>query len=56
MRTGTLPGGLPFRAICNGRPLVFLPGFGPEHSVPTTLGRRIALSQVRRPAEFLNSP
>ena len=38
-------------AIGHGRPLVFLPGFGPEHTVPTGLGRRIALSQVRALAE-----
>ncbi|MFD9740073.1 alpha/beta fold hydrolase [Umezawaea sp. NPDC059074] len=51
MRTGTLPGGLPYMAIGRGRPLVFLPGFGPEHTVPTGWGRRIALSQVRALAE-----
>jgi pimeloyl-ACP methyl ester carboxylesterase len=38
-------------AIGHGRPLVFLPGFGPEHSVPTGWGRRIALNQVRHLAD-----
>lgn len=38
-------------AIGHGRPLVFLPGFGPEHSVPTGWARRIALNQVRHLAD-----
>jgi pimeloyl-ACP methyl ester carboxylesterase len=34
-------------AIGRGRPLVFLPGFGPTHTVPTGLGQRIALRAIR---------
>lgn len=38
---GVLPGGLPFRAVGAGEPLVYLPPFAPYNNLPTGLSRSI---------------
>ncbi len=38
---GILPGGLPFRALGAGEPLVYLPPFAPYNNLPTGLSRSI---------------
>mgnify|MGYP000376110434 CR=1 FL=1 len=38
---GVLPGGLPFRAVGVGEPLVYLPPFAPYNHLPTGLSRSI---------------
>jgi pimeloyl-ACP methyl ester carboxylesterase len=47
VRDGTLAGGLPYLAVGEGTPLVYIPGGTFEHKNPTGLARTIALSTVR---------
>lgn len=43
VREGVLKGGLPYLAVGEGTPLVYIPGTAPEHRNPTGLARTIAI-------------
>ncbi|MCK2237009.1 MULTISPECIES: alpha/beta fold hydrolase [unclassified Crossiella] len=51
VEAGELPGGFPYLAVGSGRPLVYLPGFTPEHVNPAGLPARMAIRSVRPLAE-----
>ncbi|MGW0520588.1 alpha/beta fold hydrolase [Crossiella sp. NPDC003009] len=51
VEAGTLPGGFPCLAVGSGKPLVYLPGFTPEHLNPAGLAARLAIRSVRPLAE-----
>lgn len=46
VEAGELPGGFPYLAVGSGEPLVYLPGFTPEHVNPTGLPARAAIRSV----------
>ncbi|MFB9907174.1 alpha/beta fold hydrolase [Allokutzneria oryzae] len=44
---GVLRGGLPYFAVGDGTPLVYLPGFNPSHANPPAFGRKMLVRTVR---------